>query len=207
MRVIWTICVAVVCVSVVSGASASGEQMFLTIESYDPATLPTVTKAVELVAPSDQLEVSRQAALLALSQDGWGWEVLGGVLEFREPPEWSSSVYFIDLPDPHQELEHTMGYGLNEEAMEYGPSYHVVFHTDEWAARKEHDFGEEPDNYGVISGSTGGIYAQCPVPHWGHFSVRPIPEPATLSLLALGGFAVLRRRNHWRRRLICRKRS
>ena len=39
------------------------------------------------------------------------------------------------------------------------------------------------------------------------YTVLTVPEPATLSLLALGGLAVLRRRNRGRRRLVRRKRG
>ncbi len=58
--------------------AAHAFQMTLTLESYSPATLSTVSKVIDVSDPNDQLEISRQAMLLALSTEGWGLENYGG---------------------------------------------------------------------------------------------------------------------------------
>jgi len=166
----------------------------LSLESYSPATFPTVSAIIDLADMNDQLEVSRQAALFALSPGGWGWQDfgLGGWLQYREPPKWTGHNYFVDIPFSGQappEVSSMFGYKFNQEALTYGPHYEMRFHTDEWCSRLYHDIGETLDNYGVISGCMGGIWSQCPVPNWGRFwveEVQPVPEPATIFLIASG---------------------
>jgi len=175
--------------------------MLLTLESYPPAQFPTVTARIEVSDVDDQLEISRQAALLAMSPEGWNLENLGlgTSLRYRGPSQWSGRFYFTDvlvsLP-VSSELEDVFGFVLTETEGP-NPGYALFFHNDEWAERRSHDIGESPDNYGVIAGGTNGnTWHRCPVPNWGRFSVTPIPEPSTLILLTTGvaGLLVLARR-------------
>ena len=181
-------------------AAASTTSVYLTLESYPPAQFPTVTTTIDVADIGDQVEISRQAALFALSPDGWDLENagLGGWLQNREPPQWSGHLYFADIPVVNQtDLQDLFGYELTEHGGRNGPGYHLHFHTDEWVERFTHDIGESPDNYGVISGGmNGNTMHQCPVPDWGRFSVTPVPEPSTLILLSTGaiGLIVCRRR-------------
>lgn len=142
-------------------------QVKLTIESYPPATLSIVSKIIDVPDPNDQLELSRQAALLALSSEGWALEDFGGYLEYRQPPEWSGHYYFVTVPSDVSDM---FGYELNEEA----GAFYLYFHNDEWASRLRHNICERTNNYGVISGGMGGTWQQCAVPDWGEFRVEPI---------------------------------
>ena len=185
--------ILVIAFLLISSTTAQAYQMTLTLESYFPATLSTVSKTIDVSDPNDQLEISRQAALFALSTEGWGLGNYGGWLQASD---WSSTgtgtgtgrlysaVDFIDVSD-------LLGFELNQEAIEYGLSQSgLSFHTDEWVSNKSHDLGESIDNYGVISGIMGGIWRQAPVPNWGEFRVTsvsdPIPEPTTVLLLGIG---------------------
>ncbi len=147
-------------------------QVKLMLESYPPATLPTVSKIIDVSDPNDQLEISRQAMLFALSSEGWGLENFGGVMRFNEPPSNLGHLYsIVELIDASEIL----GFELNAEAIQYGLSMSgVEFHTDELVGRLSHDFCESTDNYGVISGIMGGRWQQCAVADWGGFSVEPI---------------------------------
>lgn len=64
-------------------------QMRLTIESYPTSTLPpSASKIIDIPDVDDQLEISRQAALFALSQEGWDLgNLLGAVLGHVGPLE------------------------------------------------------------------------------------------------------------------------
>ncbi len=164
-------------VFVLFSSTAHAFQMTLTLESYPPATLPIVSKIIDVPDPNDQLEISRQAVLLALSSEGWGLENFGGVLLFREPPEVIGHLYAVnELLD----VSGILGYELNDEAIKYGLSqFRLNFHTDEWVERLSHDFCERADNYGVISGNMGGIWQQCAVPDWGKFMVTQVSGVVT----------------------------
>lgn len=63
-------------------STASATQVKLTLESYSPATLPTVSAIIELADVNDQLEISKQAGLLALSDQGWNLASYGGWLQY-----------------------------------------------------------------------------------------------------------------------------
>jgi len=54
-------------VGVLVGRNATAATVTLTLESYAPAGFPKVSTTIDLADPSDQLEVSGQALLFALS--------------------------------------------------------------------------------------------------------------------------------------------
>ncbi len=166
------IIVCMVSVCFLFNSSVFAVQVTLTLESYPPATLPTVSKIIDVPDPNDQLEISRQAMLLALSSEGWGLENYGGVIRYNEPPSNLGHLYsIVELID----VSEILGFELNAEAIQYGLSMSgVEFHTDELVGRLSHDFCESADNYGVISGIMGGIWQQCAVSDWGGFRVTPI---------------------------------
>ena len=180
---------------------ASAVQVELTLESYSPATLPTVSTIIDLADINDQLEISRQAALFALSSQGWNLTVYDGSLEYNGPPYWSGQIYIAAVSAIGQDynfLKTLFGYELNQEAWTYGPVFGLVFHTDELVERLAHNIGE-PSGFGVITGTSGGIWAQCMVQNWGSFyitEISSVPEPATMFLLGLGiiGLAGIRRK-------------
>lgn len=186
----------------------------LTLESYDPAKFPTVSTIIDIAGVDvenpdvdDQFEIARQASLLSLSSEGWGLQELvdagneiytgpdqwrGGLI-IQDPPRWTgrfvqTSIY---VPGNSEELTDLFGYELNEEALTgpaWEPQYSLVFHTNEWVARGNHDIGETPNNFGVITGGMSGTWHQTAVTNWGRFSIEaaPIPEPTTLALIAIG---------------------
>jgi hypothetical protein len=158
-------------------STAFAEQVEITIESYPPATLPAVSTIIDVPDPADQLEMSRQAALFALSSEGWNLESYGGWLQYREPPSWAGHFYFVDIPVSGlgSDVSEMLGYDLNADALTYGRNFYLYFHTDETVGRLSHEVCETPDNYGVISGGMGGYWAQCTVPEWGVFTVEPVP--------------------------------
>ena len=178
----------------------------LTLQSYSPATLPIVSTIIDVLDINDQLEISRQAALLALSSDGWGLEMLGGILsDTVKPPKWTGSTFRVgdvkgESIDERQLIDELFGYELDQIAIDGGGGRGLTFHTDEWCERLLHDIGESIDNFGVITGQMGGAaWSRAPVPNWGRFSVEqvePIPEPATILLLGSGliGLAGARRK-------------
>ncbi len=151
-------------------------QVNLTLESYPPSTLPIVNKIIDIPDPNDQLEISRQAVLFALSSEGWGLASHGGILQYSEWSNLGSGHLYsvIGLKD----LSNFLGYELNAESIQYGLSqFGLCFHTDELIRNPIHDLserGESPNNYGVISGSMGGKWVQTPVPNWGEFRIEPV---------------------------------
>jgi hypothetical protein len=162
-----------------SYSTAFAEWIGITLESYDPATLPTVSTIIEVADPNDQLEISRQAVLFALRSEGWNLENLGFNLDSREPPEWSGHIYWAsaDVGGLDSDISKLLGYDLNDEALTYGPTFFLWFHTDEWVARGSHDICESENNYGVMSGGMGGVFTQCTVADWGRFTVQLLTEP------------------------------
>ncbi|MCP4265724.1 MAG: hypothetical protein GY777_09140 [Candidatus Brocadiaceae bacterium] len=153
-------------------------QVNLTLESYPPATLPVVSKIIDVPDPNDQLEISRQAVLFALSPEGWGLERFGGILQYNEWSNIGSGHLYSAIELTGLNLNDLLGYELNVEAVQYGLSkFGLCFHTDELIINPIHDLserGESIDNYGVISGSMSGKWLQTPVPKWGEFRVEPI---------------------------------
>jgi hypothetical protein len=193
--------------SLVASPPAVGEFVRLSLESYAPAQLPAVTTTLEVPDINDQLEMSRQAVLFALSPSGWDLAATGAQLHSLpywplepEKPKWSAWVWGIRnlVPSLDSQISQRLGYELNAEAIANpgpnGPEYFLWFHTDAWAERLDHNVGESPNNYGAITGCMGGVWFQCPVPNWGRFSVDPVPEPATVGLLLAGALTLLRRR-------------
>lgn len=173
----------------------------LTLESYSPASLPTISTIIDIADINNQLEISRQAGLFALSSEGWNLASYGGWLQYREPPSWYGHFYFVSLSTKGQDcllLQNLFGYALNQEALTYGPEYYLYFHTDELVGRLSHNVGE-PSGYGVIGGGSGGFMAQCMVQNWGRFYIeenKAVPEPATILLSGLGlaGLVGMRRK-------------
>ena len=174
----------------------------LTIESYSPGTLPTVSKFIDIPDVNDQLEISRQGVLFAISSEGWNLQCFGGTLSKSCPPLCSDTVFFVNnltyVDEAITNIQDLLGYDLNEEAREHGSIFGLRFHTDAWVERLSHDICESPDNFGVISGCMSGIWSQCAVQDWGKFSVKQaaVPEPSTIILLLSGlvGIAGLRKR-------------
>lgn len=157
-------------------------QVKLTLESYAPATFPTISKIITLPDINDQLEISRQAALFALSEEGWNLENLGlgGFLNLLSPPLWSGNLYSVYVPvqlPVSQEIEELFGYVLTEFGGINDPRYQLRFHTDEWVERGAHDVCESPNNYGTIGGGMeGDAWHQCVVPDWGRFYINQLPD-------------------------------
>lgn len=180
----------------------------LTLESYLPAQLQTVSTIIDVSDPNDQLEISRLAALFALSPEGWNLQSLvdignatytglpeweGGLI-FQGVPRWTADFYEIlihTLPPGSPTIADVLGYELNEEALTIidpvlggSANYQLIFHTDAWVQRGSHDIGETPNNYGVISGGMNGTWTQTPVPNWGSFSVSTsVPDASVMLLL------------------------
>ena len=150
-------------------------EMKIILKSNPPATLPTVYTVVDLPDPSDQVELSKQAAFLALSPDGWNLEQrYGGELMRFLKPNWTEDMYGTGSIDPS--ASEVLGYELNPEAWQYGPYFGLAFHDDFWVARGGHDICESEDNFGVISGIMSGYWVQCAVPDWGEFSAEEVVE-------------------------------
>jgi hypothetical protein len=175
---------------------ANAFQVKLTIESYFPAKLPIVSTVIEIANLDDQQEISRQAGLLAMSEEGWNLQELvdQGNLIYEGVPEWIGGLYtnpdgyFSQLRIYVDEglssiVNDFYGYELNDEARNIinsilgSPHYSLYFHTDIYYARGGHDVGETDNNFGVISGAMNGLWAQCPVPDWGRFFVEQIELP------------------------------
>ncbi len=111
-------------------STAHAVQVNLTLESYPPATLPIVSKVIDVPDSNDQLEISRQAALFALSTEGWGFaENYGGFLHFSGPPLLTGHLYTVSFPELI-DVSDLLGYELNAEAIQYGPQSMLRFHTD-----------------------------------------------------------------------------
>ena len=192
---LWNGALLVSAVWVLSATSAAATPVRITIESFAPATFPTASIVVDIPDINDQVEVSRQAALLTMSPDGWDVGAYSTAwLYHTAPPSWSAELYSVYVENA-TELPALFGYSLNSEALAYGPNFGLIFHIDAWAERLSHDIGESVNNYGVISGVMGGAWVQLGVQNLGSFSATPIPEPSTALLLGVGlvGMAARRR--------------
>ena len=129
----------------------------LTLESYAPAALPTVSTMID-IASSDlsdisiQIEISRLAKFFAYSQEGWGFlsnldGVSIGMNTLSPAVGWSGTAHQYWVYGNHPDLNELFGYELNQEAINYGESARILtFHTDDWVARLSHDIGESPNN-------------------------------------------------------------
>jgi len=163
-------------------STSSAITLELTLESYSPATLPTISTIIDTPDINDQLEISKQGVLFALSPEGWNLQRFGGILSKSCPPLCSDTVFFVNkltyVAGAIPNIQDLLGYDLNEEAKQHSSIFGLRFHTDAWVERLSHDICESPDNYGVISGCMSGIWSQCAVPNWGKFSVKVVPEPA-----------------------------
>jgi hypothetical protein len=158
-----------------SYSTAFGDWVQITLEAiHEDAALPTISTIVEVDDPSDQLDMSREAAEFAL--EGWNLQSYGGWLQYREPPSWVGHFYFVDIPVSGlgSPVSGLLGYELNVNALTYGRNFYLYFHTDETVGRLSHQVCETPNNYGVISGGMGGYWAQCTIATWGTFTVEPI---------------------------------
>ena len=180
-------------------STAFGAPLRLTIESRQPAKFPIVSKTIEVADMKDQSEISRQAALFALSSEGWGLENLGERIrgcssKFRDTSTKAGRIYYIEVsvPDPvPQELLDLFGYDLSGVSTAEGPkSYKILFHTGQQVSRPGEDFCETRGNFGVISGGMSvGPRVQCAVPEWGKFYAEQMPV-AKLEAKKVGIFRV-----------------
>jgi len=174
-------------------SSALAVPVELKLTSYSPATLPAISTIINLPDTTDQLEISRQAILFALSPEGWDLGNLGGsLMKIGAPGSWTGDFWILRIYGQSDEVEALYGYEMNPEATTYGQHYDLIFHNDSWNERLYHDIGESPNNFGVISGAMSGIWEQCPVPNWGRFWIeeaQPVPEPSTIYIMSVGIFA------------------
>jgi hypothetical protein len=183
--------------ALVVNSTAFAVQMRLTLIPYEGSTLEPFSKTVEVSDPNDQLEVSMIAADLAVSSEGWDLGAFGCVRDWRGPPKYTAELYFVGSPwvdGLGSDLSIALGYDLNDEALLYGPSFTLWFHTDAWVQRGGHDMCENVDNiqgqnYGVISAGMGGVWWQCAIPDWGTFALEVVPPPAVSGCINEPSFA------------------
>jgi hypothetical protein len=164
-------------------STAFATQVRLVIESYPPSILSRVSKIIDLPDLNDQLEISRQATLLALSPQGWNLaSLVGGVLDKVEPPEWSAECWLVRTMKG--DFSNVLGFHLNRQSY-YWDADHclLVFHTDADAYRGAHDLCEYDWNFSVISGSIGGAYWQCAQQQFGRFWVEFPIDPTSAQLV------------------------
>jgi len=160
---------------------ALATQVTLTLESNPPATFLTVRKIIDIPDVNDQYEVSRQAALFALSPEGWNLQNigLGGNFLYKfYPPACDQAIVEIpcQVPVP-QSIIDLFGYALNAEALTYGATYGLRFQTDAWCEHPPHEMCEFPDNFGVIGACMSGVYSQCANANWGVFYIQELGYP------------------------------
>ena len=168
-----------------------------------------------LTAGSSQSDIAREAVRLAAAPEGWDLAAIGGevirfdgsgqhvytldpsgdlILDHVDSWTWSGGVHWALYTLPAEQTEH-FGYALNAQAVTYGNTRDLQFHTDDVVSHGSHNIGE-PSGFGTIAGTMSGVMEQLGQSNWGTFGVSTVPEPSTALLLGLGlaGMAATRRR-------------
>jgi len=110
-------------------SSALAVPVELKLTSYSPATLPAISTIINLPDTTDQLEISRQAILFALSPEGWDLGNLGGsLMKIGAPGSWTGDFWILRIYGQSDEVEALYGYEMNPEATTYGQHYDLIFH-------------------------------------------------------------------------------
>ncbi|MFC1748205.1 hypothetical protein ACFL2V_05300 [Pseudomonadota bacterium] len=183
-----------------SPLNASASLVELHISSNIAGGYEHKSKIIDIADPYEQISVAKEAGLFALSTEGWDWANLGdsSYLWHYTTPGWTAEHIVTGMNFPgqvSQEIADKFGYDFNQEALDWNAThYQMHFHTDAWVARGGHDIGERPNNYGVITGGTGGIWHQTETVDWGSFwieEVTTVPTPASVWLLLSGLVALL----------------
>jgi len=145
---------------------------FLVIDSV----LGMRSKDIPGIGGMSQGDVAMEAALLALSVEGWDLAVYGAYLDDFGPPGWSGGIEWGVLGIPAAESD-DWGYDVCEECA----VRNLMFHTDDTVYRMSHDICE-PSPLGVISGfMSSPDWFHCGVVDWGVFYIDTDDPVATTS--------------------------
>ena len=164
---LWFYAIAIIAISTGMGSDVQAE--YLVINSV----LGERVVFVDGIESMSQQDVSYQAVLLALSDEGWGLAAIGGEEYLYGPPGWVGGIEWAVVHVPAEVSNH-WGFSLNEDAVIHGNDRSIIFHTDDTVSRSTHDICE-PSPYGIISGLTSGTMAQCGQTEWGVYYVVDNP--------------------------------